>query len=54
MGYTDEVKTCENLVEDLEDYFEEELFKEKDIIEKVDYLFEEIKKLKIQLKKVSK
>ena len=35
-----------------QDYFEEELFNEKDIVEKADYLFEEIKKLKIQLKKV--
>ncbi len=40
--------------EDLDDWFEEELFNEKDIIEKVDYLFEEFQKLKIQLKKVSK
>ena len=36
--------------EDLDDYFEEELFREKDIIEKVDYLFDEIIKIKTQLK----
>jgi len=33
-----------------DDWLEEELFREKDIVEKVDYLFDEIKKLKTQLK----
>ena len=35
---------------DIEEYFEDDLFREKDIIEKVDYLYEEIKKIKEKLK----
>ncbi len=37
---------------ELEEWFEKDRFKEKDIIEKVDYLFEEIRKIINRLKEM--
>ena len=39
-----------NEEEEAQEYFEDELFEGKDIVEKADYLYEEIKKIKKRLK----
>ena len=43
-----------NTPKELEEWFEEERFEEKDIVEKVHYLFEEIRKIINQLKILNK